>query len=273
MGDEVNGIAVVSQFLQWCIDSCIENTMTGRLTIIPVLNISGFAHMQRYVFEDWRDLNRCFGVKGLSSFSEYTAQCLLDSIYQYCDYGIDVHDSGGRWVLIPHPRFHACTDSHCDMTTRRMAELFDSLILLPRDWHKNMLAVAVNRLYKKPLLTLEVGGEQKLYQKWYDDVQRGIRNIMTVYGLLPWVPDLRVKKHYVLDTRYGFKTPRPGIISLTIWLGDKVCKGDVVWRFFDPMRQEWEDIVCPLSGLVFSVWGADQIPKRRIMYSVLEYEW
>jgi len=48
-----------------------------------------------------------------------------------------------------------------------------------------MLAVAVNRLYKKPLLTLEVGGEQKLYQKWYDDVQRGIRNIMTVYGLLP----------------------------------------------------------------------------------------
>lgn len=95
-GDEVNGVALVSKFLQWCKDSRIEESITGRLTVIPVLNISGFAHMQRYVYEDGKDLNRYFGVKGVSSFSEYTAQCLLDTIYQHCDYGIDVHDSGDR---------------------------------------------------------------------------------------------------------------------------------------------------------------------------------
>jgi predicted deacylase len=50
--------------------------------------------MQRSVFEDDKDLNRCFEVEKITTYSEYYAQLLTEKFFAACDFGIDVHDSG-----------------------------------------------------------------------------------------------------------------------------------------------------------------------------------
>ncbi|HMR01421.1 MAG TPA: DUF2817 domain-containing protein, partial [Candidatus Gracilibacteria bacterium] len=61
-GDEVNGVAAINYLREWFLKDDIEKVLAGRITMLPVLNPSGFAHMQRQVYEDNNDLNRSFGV-------------------------------------------------------------------------------------------------------------------------------------------------------------------------------------------------------------------
>jgi len=258
-GDEINGIAIVSRFLQWFQDEKVEEKMKGKLTVVPVLNPSGFAHMQRRVFEDGKDLNRCFGVDEITTYSEFYAKELVEKLFHDVDYGIDVHDSWDRDVLLPHSRIHRCDKDVCVRCTRRMGELMDTDIIIERDWDDGMFAVSMDRLFNVPLLTLEVWWAQTIFDLRYDDVFRGLKNNFIEFGLLEWDVVLKNQPAFLLD-RYELRTLKGWQVNFFFSLWDEITCWDVVVSFFDPLEQSWEDVVAPVSGVLFSRWFDEQVP-------------
>ena len=51
-GNEINGIAAIDSVVHWMEKIDIEKKLRGKITVLPLLNPSGFAHMQRNVYED-----------------------------------------------------------------------------------------------------------------------------------------------------------------------------------------------------------------------------
>lgn len=105
-GGEINGIAVIEAFLQWSERVNLGGRLRGKLTILPLLNPSGFAHKQRRVYEDNADLNRAFAIRPATTFTEQIALELTGKLLKQCEFGIDFHDASVTAALLPHARVH-----------------------------------------------------------------------------------------------------------------------------------------------------------------------
>lgn len=272
-GNEIGGIAIVEKFLQWALEENIARKLSGKLTIFPLLNPSGFAHMTRRVHEDNKDLNRCFGLEEVTSFSEEVAAQLTDKFFRHHEFGIDCHDSGGRAVLTPHSRVHK---NEADGCIREIGQIFGTDIILERKGSKNMMAIALNRLFNTKVLTVETGGAQKIFPEFVEVGLRGIKNILVAKKMYPgniYLPD----KQYLLHDRYGISIDASAKIIFNIKLGDVVHAGQKIGKLYYPEKQKHEEIIAPMCGVVFSLWQQNQVPdlnegrkKSRIIYSILE---
>ena len=106
-GNEINGIAVVDKFIEWAANKKICDKLSGQITVIPLVNPSGFYHMRREVQIDKKDPNRCFGVTepktftermvGALSFTGIFSSGLLGRIY----YSVQVDDMANSAACLP----------------------------------------------------------------------------------------------------------------------------------------------------------------------------
>lgn len=268
-GNEINGIATVRKFLDWCEQQDIASRLKGRLTIIPVLNPSGFAHMQRRAFEDNLDPNRSYGFETPTSFSHYFANMLSEKLLRHHQFGIDIHDAGGRAALVPHSRIHSEDAENCDDCTIFLGRLLGTRLIVKREGNPHMLATFMTRVYGVPVLTVEAGGGQTLFPAFHDELLVGIRNVLSHYRMIDdevVVPD----KQYYLTERYGVNIDDACEVVFDVQLGDRVHAGDILGEIYFPHRHRAEALVSPLCGFLFSLWQSNQAPAGQRLYSILE---
>lgn len=269
-GDEINGVMMVRRMIDFFTSSTIADRLYGKITLIPVLNPLGFEQMSRRVPLDNKDLNRCFGLKSKNlSRSVMYARFLSEKFFTWADHVIDIHDSGGRYALTPHPRIHACRENQCFLITRQMATWFGSKITLEREWHSRMLAVYANNHRNTVVMTLELGGDQHCFIHWYDSTRDGIINIMRGLDYLDEeVIDCACRQHFLTE-RNTFRAPCTGILKHYVWLSDAVVAGQLLAEVYDPIL----DTTCPIyavdDGFIFSQWQPDMIGKGRHIMSVI----
>lgn len=267
-GDEVNGIAAVDKLLQWMHKIDIEQKLFGKITVLPLLNPSAFAHMQRFVYEDENDLNRSFGFEKPETFAQQIAHDLTEKIFKKCEFGIDFHDSGSRRAFVPHSRMHKGEHSGC---TREMAQLFGTDLIVEREGHENMMAVALHRMFDMPVLTVEMGGAQRIFRDYLSVAVHGVRNCLTAKKMLPGkiiLPD----KQYFLEDRYGIIIKAPATVCFNVELGDFVHRGQKIGELYYPSTQEREDIITSSCGYLFAKWMESQVPEGESIYDVLATE-
>lgn len=267
-GDEVNGIAAMDLLLQWFFRDDIESELVGKITVFPVLNPSAFAHMQRAVYEDDHDLNRSFGVDKPETFAQQIAHDLTHKILKQCEFGIDFHDSGNRRAFVPHSRMHKGEMSGC---TRELAQLFGTEIIIEREGHAGMMAVALHKQFDMPVLTVELGGAQRIFDDYLKVAKHGVRNFLRAKKMLKGtiiVPE----KQYFLEDRYGIIIKAPATVNFNVELGDFVHKGQKIGDLYYPLTQEREDIVTSSCGYILAKWMASQVPEGESIYDVLATE-
>jgi len=268
-GNEINGISTVKKFLKFCEKNEIENTLSGSLTVIPVLNTSGFKTMQRYVAEDQKDLNRCFGFENPSSFSEILANDLAKNLLSKHDFGIDIHDAGGKAALMPHSRVHISDETDCFECSTYMGRLLGTKIIVSREGNPHMLATYMNSEYEVPVLTVEAGGAQKSFPDYHQELLQGINNVLIYFNMLEG--EIKIpKKQFFLRDRYGLKAKEACEIEFSVELGDSVHVGDVLGNMYFPNRNETQEIKSTMCGFIFSLWQFNQAPEGQRLYSILE---
>jgi len=267
-GDEVNGIYLVKKFLDFCREKEVEKYLFGDLVIIPILNPLGFEKHSRFFPLDKKDLNRAFSRKTKSA-SNIIADALENKLYSKADLAIDCHDSGKRNILIPHARVHRFEDKFCTNCTRDLASAFGSKIIVERKGKKGMLAVEMTKKYRLPVLTVEVGGAQKIDPKYIDKSLDGIVNILRSQGFLPGEPR-KPRKQYYLRHRFGIPSKETGIINFKKKLGQRVHLGDNIGKIYVPTKAKTIDVISPMCGLIFSIQHVDSVAKGEILYSILE---
>ena len=267
-GDEVNGIALVQRFLEYCKKKDIENHLRGELIIFPILNESGFKNHQRNVAYDNKDLNRCFNKKGKTA-SIKIANALEKQFFSKCDIAIDCHDSGKRNILIPHTRVHGYEKRTCAECTKEMAKAFGSKLIIERDGKRGMLAVEMMKQHGIPVLTIEIGGALKVADKFLDKGLEGIINVLKYVRMLPGNPKIPQKQYYLRD-RYGVLAKDSGLIRFKKKLGQRVHRGDFIGDIYVPTKAKSYNLISPVCGLLFSLQHSDQIATGEIMYSILE---
>lgn len=267
-GDEVNGIALVQRFLEYCKKTNIEKHLRGELIILPILNQSGFEEHTRLVTYDKKDMNRAFSRKAKTA-SNLIANALEKHFYSKADLAIDCHDSGKRNILIPHTRVHWGEGQTCKDCTKEMAKAFGSKIIVERKGKPGMLAIEMMKKYKLPVLTIEIGGALKVADQFLKEGLDGIINILKYTRMLPGHPKVPQKQYYLQD-RFGVLAKDAGLIRITKKLGQRVHRGDKIGEIYVPAKGKSTDLISPMCGLLFSIQYADQVSQGEIMYSILE---
>lgn len=265
-GGEINGIAVVEAFLQWSQKVQLADQLHGKITVLPLLNPSGFAHKQRRVFEDNVDMNRAFASQPPTTFTEQIALDLTEKILKQCEFGIDFHDASGPAALLPHARVHKNEESGC---THEMAQLFGTRIIIEREGKPNMMAIALHQQFHIPVLTVEVGGSQRLFPDFIALALRGIRNFLAAKKMFPGEISLP-ERQFLLTRRYGVKQKEAAMVELDVRLGDEVHHGQVLGRLYFPGRVGYQEIKSPMCGFIFSLQQLSQVAAGDTLFSILE---
>ncbi len=270
-GNEINGVVAVRKVLDACLAGGPLAKIRGQLTVIPVLNPSGFRKMQRYVAEDGKDLNRSFGIPNPTTLSEHLALELTEKIFRDCRFGIDLHDAGGSAALLPHCRVHTCDPSGCEAWTTSIGRLLGTRIIVQREGNEHMLATYLAKEHGIPVITVELGGAQQVFPRFQQDVLDGIVNILRGADMLPGEIRPPGRQFYLRD-RYGIRVPEACEIQFSVQLGDSVHAGDKLGEIYYPLEHRAQPIVSPMCGFIFSLWQLNQAPAGQTIYSVLEHD-
>ena len=174
-GDELNGINIVSTFLQ----RLDPTAFAGTLIVLPLVNPVAFFHGERKGPDDGQDLNRCFGQRG-TTFSYRLARAFFGQVVAVSDFGLDFHDSSKRYILLPHTRiFHKEYKGVAELSRK-----FGTEIVMMRKAQRGMLSLEAVRRAKVPVLTIEIGGGMNVLPHYLHEGLRGLNNVLVHHGLL-----------------------------------------------------------------------------------------
>jgi len=263
-GDEVNGMEIVRGIKE----SINPNSLNGRLIILPVVNTLGFRASTRGSPLDNGDINRQFNKKNPETASEMIAHVFFEEVVRKCDFGIDCHDSNAENILLPHSRVLKNKEAP---EVAELSRIFGTDLILEREGKPGMLAIEAYKKYKIPVLTVEVGGGIKIWDKYVDEGIRGVKNVLIYKKMLKGLIDIPIQQ-FVLDYRYGYKAPFSGLLDVKVDLGDAVKEDEVIATLYDPETDKEEDIKAEHAGVVFSVRLKSKIDTGETMFSVLHFK-
>lgn len=271
-GDEVNGIELIYRIISYFEENRIESTLKGKIYVVPVLNPIAFKSMSRFTPLDGKDLNRVFG-KSPESLTDAIATKLESEIFSKCDYGIDIHDSGQNAVLLPHVRIHKLdsSDTTNATCTKELAQAFGTKVLFERDGEKGMLAIEMNKTYGVQILTVEIGGAQRLYNKSIEVGLQGVLNVLFYLKILEG-KIITPKEQFVLRKRFGVIADDAAITEVSKKLGQRIDVGEKVGWAYYPHKQQRIDLISPVCGILFSKWVVNQIIQGKYIYTVLDVD-
>lgn len=269
-GDEINWISIVRKFLSSCIESNIQDRISWKITIIPLLNPTGFHAMSRYVTIDGKDPNRSFGFTDdqFKTYTNYRCDAMVEKFWSNCDYAIDIHDAGWRWILIPHPRIHICESSICNNCTHEMAKYLDTKISFERKWWKNMLARYMQEKYEIPLLTVESWWWQVIYDVFHPQILKWINNILIKYWFIEWEVQLLSKQIYVKNRIY-YRSQQWAELEIHVNLLDSVYTWDRLFTLHFWATWKSEIVIAKENWTVFSISNSNQVSEWRICMSTI----
>lgn len=227
--------------------------------------------MQRRVFEDNRDLNRSFGHPTPTTFSEHLANELTRQVFKDCRFGIDLHDAGGSAALVPHCRIHSCDPDECENCSTWFGRLLGTRIIVQREGHPNMLANHLRNEHGVPVVTIELGGGQRVFDDFQNEIVKGVANVLRAAGMLAGEVQIPGRQFY-LHERFGVRVQQPCEIRFSTNLGDEVHLGDRLGEIYYPLEHRVEPIESPMCGFVFSLWQLNQAPAGQRIYSILEHD-
>lgn len=261
-GDEINAIESINRFL----NNLNIGKVKGTIILLPLLNPWGFKYRTRYIPFDKLDLNRCFGKKG-NSVSCQIAATLMKEVIAKCDYGIDLHDSGSKNILLPHPRIFKGDKSP---VLREMSYALGTDIILEREGLPGMMAIEAFRHLNVPVLTVEIGGALLINDDFIEQGVRGINNILIYQDNLQGVLDLPIQQFF-LQERQGYVAPHQGILHREVELGEAVKKDQILARLHNPLTEQESILKSKDHGVIFSIRKDALIDKGESVLSVLHF--
>jgi predicted deacylase len=246
-GDELNGVEILHRLL---LHRALRR-LRGTLLAVSVVNGFGMLHQSRYL-PDRRDLNRSFPGSSGGSLGARLAHIFLKEIVDRSQIGIDLHTAASSRNNLPHVR--ANLD---DEETRALADAFGVPVVIHSAARDGSLReVAAERGVK--MLLFEAGEALRFNEAAVRIGLLGILRLMRSVGMLPaGRRPPRVREPYVARSSSWVRAPSTGMVNLATRLGDRVERGAVLARIFDPydlfsdadlVRSSYEGVIIGINN-------------------------
>ena len=253
-GDEVNGIAILSQVLSALDPASLAGSIVAVLVQNPLAlhadhRIALGHYLKSPLDQAPADPWTCFPGNAEGSLAEKIAHILFGLI-RTCDYAIDCHTPtrGGRYVpiaILPPP---GLPDAR---RAEELAVAFGSGYVVKTDKgmyvRDGILSVEATRA-GVPAFTFEIGEGGRLEPDMVAIGARCVTNALRHLQMVPGKPEPPARAVRVREF-VGLRASRGGLLTTTVDLGAPVRRGDVLARIASIYGNEVEAIVSPVDGL------------------------
>ena len=185
-GDEYAGQVAVSRRAQ----TLKPEQISGRLILIPAVNIPAALNGTRLSPIDGRDLNRCFPGNPAGGFSEMLAHFIDSRIVPLADASIDLHTAGHSAECLPSTNMHYVADAALRERTMAAAAAFGAPFNVVF-WGVDEGATLTSSVERRKILSLgtEIGGWGRVSVEGVRIGERGVRNMLKHLGMLAGTPE------------------------------------------------------------------------------------
>lgn len=273
-GDEFEPMAAIRRLAR----EISPDELSGRLTLVPVVNEAAFRRGQR-TGDDDLDLARTCPGDDAGTITQQVAAA-LSRLIRDTDFYVDLHTGGTRlsvWPLVGymlHPNFQVLD------WQRRLARAFGLPLIWGTDPNLNGRSLSVARDANIPSLYAEYlggGGCDPAGVQAYVD---GCRRVLREIGMVAAAPPLAIDAASVLtveDQRVGsghmqvnLPAPQDGFFEPAVKLGQRVRRGERFGAVSDVTGGRVIDVTVPHDGLVIVLHTFARVAEHECLGVVLE---
>ena len=231
----------------------LEN-ITGRVIIIPFMNLPAFKVGKRTSPIDAGNMNRVFPGHPDGTLTEKIADYFQRTLLPMADIVLDFHSGGRTLDFLPFAASHVLKNKEQEKRCRAARDAFNA------PFSMQMLEIDSTEMYDdaaeglgKTFVTTELGGNSTSTPQSVAIARKGVRNLLIHAGILKGEMELGQTRHLSQtdDNCFHFSLFN-GMIEFTKALGDQVNKNDLLARIWETHRtgQPPEEIHAKMDGLL-----------------------
>jgi predicted deacylase len=239
-GDEINGVEIIRRMIA---DNLLD-IKNGSVIAIPLVNIYGFIHQERYS-SDGKDINRSFPGSKQGSLARQVANTLMEKIIPQIDCGVDCHAGGSERSNYPQIRCSLEFEEN-----KKLARAFAAPVTLHSPFLDQSFRKAAHEKGKQ-VLVYETGETHR-----FDDfgIQQGINGILRLMQNLGMRDDAPAPEATTVYHKKTWVRARgAGLYHHKATLGDKIEKGQILGHISDLYGKEWLAIKSPHKGRIIGI--------------------
>jgi predicted deacylase len=158
--------------------------LSGRVIVVPVVNIPGFAARSIYVCPlDGKNPNRVFPGDAAGTASEQIADWVFRNVISQADYFVDMHGGDLIEALVPFTIFFRSGNEQVDAISLEIAKIFGISYLVPSINPGSTIAAASNA--RIPAILTESGGQGIWTPEHVADHTNGLQRLMRHLKMIP----------------------------------------------------------------------------------------
>ncbi|PCJ10622.1 MAG: N-alpha-acetyl diaminobutyric acid deacetylase DoeB [Rhodobacteraceae bacterium] len=228
--------------------------ITGRVIIVPFMNMPAFAAGTRTSPIDGGNLNRAFPARPDGSVTEKIADYFQRYLLPMADIVLDFHSGGKTLDFLPYAASHLLEDKEQEARCCAARDAFNapfSMQMLEID-SAGMYDDAAERM-GKTFVSTELGGGGTSSVQSVEIARKGVRNLLIHAGIMLGEMQSAPTRHLSQtdDACFHF-SPTEGMVEFTLSLGDPVEQGQLLARVW-PTQQTGQpplEIHAQMGGLL-----------------------
>ena len=224
-GDEYEGPIALNGLAR---ETRVED-VSGRIIIVPAMNMPAFEAGRRTSPLDGGNLNRAFPGRPAGPPTEKIADYFSRTLLPMADYVLDFHSGGRTLDFLPFAACHALEDKTQERAARAAVAAFGapySMVMVEMD-PAGLYDTEAER-QGKVFVTTELGGGGTATPWTIGIARRGVRNLLRHAGILAGTPEPAVSEALVMpDDCFVMATDR-GVAAYRVELGTVLSKGDPI---------------------------------------------
>ncbi len=248
-GDELNGLGVVQRFVPR-IDPA---DLAGQILLVGIVNHYGFQVAEHRNPIDDTKLNRTYPGDANGTASERIAHATFQAASS-ADLVLDLHQ-GSTSRMIDEARVRCGTRHRLHRDCLELAKVFGCGHVLDQKGPDGQLARAAPD-EGVPAIDPELGGAVGWDEESIRIGVRGVMNVLTYYDFLEGTVTPEKQTRASGFDQYG--SPAGGLVELNADLGDRVSRGDTLFRITDPFGTVESTVKADSDGIF---WRTRRLPQ------------
>jgi predicted deacylase len=239
-GDEINGVEIIRRMIA----DGLLTPQKGSVIAIPLINIYGFIHHERYS-SDGKDINRSFPGSKQGSLARQVANTLMQKIIPHIDLGVDCHAGGSARSNFPQLRCSFKIEKN-----ENLARAFSAPVTLDSRPINQSFRKAAHKKGKQ-IFVYETGETHRFDEFGIQQGIDGILRLMKYLGMRDDAPEAGETTIYQKKT--WLRARAAGLYHQRVKLGDKVEKRQILGHISDLYGKEWFTIKSPRKGRIIGI--------------------
>ncbi|MGL6212461.1 N(2)-acetyl-L-2,4-diaminobutanoate deacetylase DoeB [Billgrantia desiderata] len=235
-GDEYEGITALLKLSS----SLRAEDVSGRVIIVPMMNMPAAMAGKRTSPMDGGNLNRSFPGDPDGTVTEKIADYFTRVMTPMCDVVLDLHSGGRTLDIIPFGASHVLDDPEQQRQALEGAKAFGApYAMMMFELDAAALFDTAVESQGKIFVATELGGGGTSTPESLALTERGVRNFLIHFGLLQGKVEMPAEPQVYLDMPDAscyVQSEHSGLLELTLALGDRVEKDQVIARVYDMTR-------------------------------------